>query len=74
MIHSRPISISLTKSLPPLPRGYSHILAIRVCAALDRVWFQAIYSGIGTSNHRKLVKIRVPFKGEKQAKSNFQAK
>ena len=34
--------------------GYSHILAIRVCR-----WkgdgFQAIYSGIGSSNHRKFV-------------------
>ena len=45
----------MVKSLYPPGGGYSHMLAVRVCAAGKGMVCQAIYSGIGASNHRKLV-------------------
>ena len=43
--------------------GYSHILAIQVCAAGNGMVFKPFQSRIGSSNHRKLVWYRVPFNG-----------
>ena len=47
------------------PGGDTPIYCLYGYVPLERVWFsrQAIYSGIGSSNHRKLVWYRVPFNG-----------